>query len=90
MGGIAPLETAVAWLWTDTLADLLETIDRVEPDALRRLRLQPVAYRLGEDGDPVALARAVFSDLSASAGPTVPLRTSPGGESGLRSSNRPV
>ena len=79
----------MAWLWTDTLADLLETIDRVEPDALRRLRLRPVAYRLGDDGDPVALARAVLDDLSTSSGPTGPLRTSPDGVPGLRSSSRP-
>ena len=79
----------MAWLWTDTLADLLETIDRVEPDALRRLRLRPVAYRLGEDDDPVALARAVFNDLAPSVGPTVPLRTFPDGGPGPHSSNRP-
>ena len=85
-----PLETAVAWLWTDTLADLLETIDRVEPDALCRLRLRPVAYRLGEDGDPVALARAVLRGLTSPPCTTSdPLRTSPEEVLGLRSSSRP-
>jgi len=79
----------VAWLWTDTLADLLETIDRVEPDALRKLRVSPVAYRLGDDGDPVALARAVFNDLSTPAGPTGRPRTSLDGVPGLHSSSRP-
>jgi len=78
----------VAWLWTDTLADLLETIDRVEPEALCKLRVRPVAYRLGEDGDPVALARTVLGDLTTSAGPTVTPRTSPDGDPGLRSSSR--
>jgi len=54
----------VAWLWTDTLADLLETIDRVEPEALRTWRVRPIAYRLGEDGDPISLARTVYEEMS--------------------------
>ena len=53
----------MTWLWTDTLADLLETIDRVEPETLRTLRVQPVAYRLGDDGDPISLARTVYREL---------------------------
>lgn len=60
-----PPECAMAWLWTDTLADLLETIDRVEPDALGPLRSRPVAYRLDDGVDPVALARAVWSEAAA-------------------------
>ena len=54
----------MAWLWTDTLADLLETIDRVEPEALRTWRVRPIAYRLGEDGDPISLARTVYEEMS--------------------------
>ena len=82
------METDVAWLWTDTLADLLETIDRVEPEALRVLRNTRVAYRLSEDGDPVQLARSVLDDLSG------PATTRPGnpqpGAPGLHQSNHPA
>jgi len=52
----------MAWLWSDTLADLLETVDGVGPEALGRFRAYPVAYRLEEGGDPIALARAILGD----------------------------
>ena len=53
----------MTWLWTDTLADLLETIDRVEPDALRRMRSRPVAYRLDDERQAVQLAREVLDEV---------------------------
>lgn len=65
-------ENDVAWLWTDTLADLLETIDRVEPEALSTLRTRPIAYRLADDGDPVGLARTVYREMSGGAATTPP------------------
>mgnify|MGYP001550605296 FL=1 len=87
MGGTLGVEGGrVAWLWTDTLADLLETIDRVEPECLRDLRERPVAYRLGDDGDPVSLARGVFRELAGALSPARPAQ--PAGP-GLRRSNRP-
>ncbi len=66
------------WLWTDTLADLLETIDRVEPESLRDLRDRPVAYRLGDDGDPVRLARLVFDELGGALSPPPVAPAAPG------------
>lgn len=78
----------MAWLWTDTLADLLETIDRVEPDALRSLRLRPVAYRLGDDGDPISLARAVYREMGETA--TSPRLEGSGAEPGRSPSSRPA
>ena len=78
----------MAWLWTDTLADLLETIDRVEPEALSVLRSTHVAYRLTDDGDPVQLARSVFEELAGplATGPTDPRP----GDRGLRPSSHPA
>ena len=73
----------VAWLWSDTLADLLETIDRVEPESLRDLRERPIAYRLADDGDPVSLARGVYRDLGGALSPDRPAAP------GLPRSNRP-
>lgn len=64
----------MAWLWSDTLADLLETIDRVEPEALQRLRMHPIAYRLGDDDDPVSLARSVYHEAAAVSSPRRSLR----------------
>jgi hypothetical protein len=81
-------EITVAWLWTDTLADLLETIDRVAPESLCGLRARPVAYRMAEDGDPVALAREVLTAYTTGR-PTAPLRTSDGGDPERSRSSRP-
>ncbi|MBU1225670.1 MAG: hypothetical protein KJ698_00470 [Actinobacteria bacterium] len=78
----------MAWLWTDTLADLLETIDRVEPDALRSLRVRPVAYRLGDDGDLISLARAVYQEMGETA--TRPRLEDPGAGPGHSPSSRPA
>ena len=49
------------WLWTDTLADLLDAVDRVPPEALDRLRRHPIAYRLADGEDALTLARAVLT-----------------------------
>lgn len=72
----------MAWLWNDTLADLLETIDRVEPEALSVLRSTTMAYRLADDGNPITLARSVFEDLRGAAtgpvGPSDPIPSAPG------------
>ena len=76
----------MAWLWTDTLADLLETIDQVEPESLRDLRERPIAYRLGDDGDPVSLARGVFRELGGAVSPPLP---GPPAAPGLPRSSRP-
>jgi hypothetical protein len=70
----------MAWLWSDTLADLLETVDGVGPEALGRLRAYPVAYRLDDGGDPIALARSVLGDAVDCASGAVrrPLPPNPG------------
>ena len=51
----------MAWLWSDTLADLLDAVDRAPLDALEVLRRRPVAYRLAEGEDVIALAREVLA-----------------------------
>lgn len=56
-------EIAVAWLWNDTIADLLETFDRVEPEALSVLRSGAAAYRVDDERSAVEVARAVFAEL---------------------------
>ena len=52
--GPSPEERLVAWLWTDTLANLLMEHDAVAPDLLRGWIRDPVGYRLGEGVDPLA------------------------------------
>ena len=47
----------MAWLWTDILAALLVEHDRVAPARLADWVDRPVAYRLGDDGQPLDLAR---------------------------------
>jgi hypothetical protein len=78
----------VAWVWTDTLADLLETIDRVDPEALRALRDRPVAYRLDDGADALGLARSVLS--SPARVPQAPRRTSGDAAPGRSRSSRLV
>ena len=60
--GPSPEERLVAWLWTDTLANLLMEHDAVAPDLLRGWIRDPVGYRLGEGVDPLALARALLAE----------------------------
>lgn len=78
----------MAWVWTDTLADLLETIDRIEPESLRALRSRPVAYRLDDGGDILLLARTVLGVTPTA--PAAPRRTSGDAVPGRSRSNRPA
>lgn len=79
----------MAWVWTDTLADLLETVDRIEPESLRVLRAKPVAYRLEDGGDPMALARSLLAGRVATATGD-PRRTSADAAPGRSRSSRLV
>jgi len=51
----------VAWFWTDALAVLLVEHDRVAPTRIADWVERPVAYRLPEDGEPLALARRLLA-----------------------------
>lgn len=55
----------MAWLWTDTLADLLVECDRVAPARLADWVERPVAYRLAEDRAPLELARSLLERKGA-------------------------
>jgi hypothetical protein len=56
----ANLGDLVAWLWTDTLATLLAEHDGVALDPVAPWVRNPVAYRLEQGDDPLALARRVL------------------------------
>ena len=57
----------MAWLWTDTLAALLVEHDRVAPTRVADWVERPVASRLPEDGEPLALARRLLAPEPAAA-----------------------
>lgn len=54
----------MAWVWTDTLAELLMECDRVDPAVVERWKSRPHALRLEPADDPLALARRLFADQS--------------------------
>lgn len=48
------------WLWTDTLAQILVAADQVPAARVAEWIERPVAVRLADDGDAIALARALL------------------------------
>jgi hypothetical protein len=64
----------MVFLWSDTLAALLIEHDRVAQDAVADWMARPVAHRLGEGQDPLALARGLLSKAPEEP-PTAPRRT---------------
>jgi hypothetical protein len=52
----------VAWLWTDTLANLLMEHDGVAPELVRAWIQRPVGHRLTKGSDPLALARRLLDE----------------------------
>jgi len=64
---VSPKETAVAWLWTDTLACLLMEHDSVAPELLRGWIRRPIGVRIAEGNDPLELARALLAERRAGA-----------------------